>query len=102
MELHISKIKIPKDCHAEPLKDGGVRFVRYKEYDEPKDTVTLQKDWGGTYRLYLDLPRQRELDTVITVTRTSVNCYRVIMSTPKETRLINCKTYDELNKSLNP
>lgn len=105
MEVNSNKIQIKGFEYPENLKDGSVRYVAYKKQDDTKQQlVELKQSYGSTYSLQVNLPSKREIDTLVIVTRTSVNCYRVIISTSKQTKLENCKTYDEINdvvKSLN-
>lgn len=97
MELNSNKIQIKGFEHPENLKDGSVRYVLYKKQTDEKPLLELKPNWSTTYSLQVNLPQKREIDTVVIITRTSVNCYRVIVSTIKGTELANCKTYDEIN-----
>lgn len=105
MQVDSRKILIKDfDSHG-IIKDGSVRYVLYKKQDNVKPLLELKPSWDTTYNLQVNLPLKREIDTIVIVTRTSVNCYRIIISSSNETELVNCKTYDEINqvisKSLN-
>jgi len=100
MQLDSRKIQTPNGYKKEDSKDGSVRFVKYKTQATKNDLVQFRQSYGTNYNLQINLPPERELDTVIIVSRSSVNCYRVIISTSKHTKLINCKTYDEINQCI--
>jgi len=100
--MQIDSRKIHVQCleNREVLKDGSVRYVNYKAQDDIKQLLELKPSWGTNYNLSVNLPRLREVDKVVIIARTSVNCYRVIISTTNGTDLVNCKTYDEVNQAI--
>lgn len=97
MQLDSRKIKVPSEYYLDNLKDGSVRIVRYTKIIATQDLVQLRASYSTNYNLQINLPSQRSIDTMIIVARSSVNCYRLIISSPTNTHLENCKTYDEIN-----
>jgi len=98
MQLDSRKITVPSGFQKQDIKDGRVRFVLYKQQDTSKELLQLRHSYGTNYNVQINLPPPRELDTLIVVSRSSVNCYRVVISAPTATILVNCKTYDEINQ----
>jgi len=105
MELDSRKIYAKGLQNKQDLKDGSVRYILYKPNNTDKQLAELRPSWGTNYELRINLPQQREVDKVIIITRTSANCFRIIISSSLNTELISVKTYDEINeviqKSLN-
>ena len=88
---------------AETCKDGSVRLVKYKEVQKPKDYLTMQKgySWEGTsYSLSVHLPPPREVATVVTVSHTSTNSWRVTASSSESSDVFVFSTLMEVNAKL--
>lgn len=101
MQVDNRKIQIKGFERPESLEDGSVRYVLYKKEETAKELLEFKKNtWNNSYDLKVNLPSERKLEKVIIITRTSANCYRVIISTTNSTELINCKTYDEINQCI--
>ena len=100
MQVDSRKIYVKGLENNQDLKDGSIRYVIYKAQDSSKSLLELKPSYGTSYYLTVNMPSLREVDKVIVVTRTSVNCYRVIISTTNGTELVNCKTYDEITQTI--
>lgn len=72
------------DLHR--CEDESVRFVQYTKPAQPDELLTMQRrpsyyDESTEYSMSVHLPRPRELATLVTVAHTSVNCWKVTVST---------------------
>lgn len=100
MQVYVNKFgsNIGRFDRVEVAKDGSVRLIKYEPIVNDKQLVDFKKDWrDNLYNLTVNLPPPRELDTIVIVSKTSANCYKVIVSTQTHTEITTCKTYDEVN-----
>lgn len=101
--IPIDERKFPSkfDILVQCCKDESVRFVRYTNPEKPTDYVTIQKcpNYYGKsteYSLSVHLPKVRYLSTLVIVQHTSVNCWKVIVSTAEFSEVYTVKTLNEV------
>lgn len=104
MDIDVGKVHA-QGCKVEKIVDGSVRLI--KTFLPPniakQDLMSLSKYSYGRENEYLirvNLPPAEKVDTVIIVSRTSVNCWRLIYSSLKLVEIMTYKTLTEVNFEL--
>lgn len=105
IEINVSKLATGQGI-VEKLKDGSIRIIKYEQEQRHKeDLVELVFDrYHGPmerrYELYVHLPRTPKPETIVTVSHTSANCWRLMIITPDSAVLRNVGSLGEANVQL--
>ena len=99
--IDICKFNFLSGVDKDRCNDGSVRFVQYTKPKRPEEYATLRclPSYYGErteYSLSVHLPQQRNVDILATVSHTSANCWKVMVSTLSRSDVITCKTLNEV------
>jgi len=99
------KLELPRTVSIEHCKDESVRIIRYTKSEAPKDLLTMQKRpsyYGDSteYTVSVHLPEARKVEVLATVAHTSVNCWKMTVSTDCSSDILTYKTLNEVTAAL--
>lgn len=103
IEINANKLH-SRNCSIERITDGSVRLIKYIAPGKTtSDLLTLSKSYYGSpndYTVRVSLPPQRKPDTVIIVSHTSANNWRVLSCTLNDVNVLAVNTLGEVNDIL--
>ena len=105
LTIDIRKLELPRTVDVERCEDESVRIIQYTKPELPKEYATMQRRpnyYGESteYTLSVHLPPLRKVDIVVTVAHTSVNCWKVTVSTRERSALLTMGTLRDVTEEL--